>query len=72
MQEAVVAINAASEGGKLSELLRALQNDHAHLSDINPQNIRWYSEVLNRTRKQNAEVSGCGQWVWSVGVASVI
>lgn len=56
VHQALSAINVASDGGKLSELLRALQNEDAKLQDINPQNVRWYSEVLTKTRKQNLEV----------------
>ena len=56
VQEAVQAINTASDTGKLSELLRALQNEEAKLVEVNPQNVRWYSEVLDKTRKQNVEV----------------
>ncbi len=62
VQDAVKNINMASDTGKLSDLLRALQSDDANLEELNPQNLRWYLEVLNKTRKQNMEVynSGCG------------
>ena len=70
VQEAIQCINVASDSGKLSDLLRALQSEDANIGELNPQNIRWYSEVLNKTRKQNIEV--CDWWVWSMGVALII
>lgn len=57
VQEAVSGINEAVESGSLSSLLRTLLAEDAGLSNVNPQNVQWYMDILSKATKDKAEVS---------------
>ena len=56
VQEAVLSINQAVDSGKLSNLLNSLQSEDVNLSEVIPKNLKWYSDILSKTKKHNTEV----------------
>lgn len=54
-QEAVQSINQAVDSGKLSNLLNSLQSEDVNLSEVIPKNLKWYSDILSKTKKHNTE-----------------
>ena len=55
MREAVEDVNSAIGSGSLTSLLRALQSEYARFSNIKPENIQWYKDVLSKAIKDKAE-----------------
>jgi hypothetical protein len=55
--ECVSTINEAVTKGSMTSLLHALQSSDANLQDVTPQNLRWYLDILSRTKAGNGEVS---------------
>ena len=54
---AIAEVNTAiSSGGDLPGLLQALQAGNAHLSDVVPENLQWYMDMLSKAVKDKAEV----------------
>ena len=53
---AVSDVNAAIGSGGLTGLLRALQAGDAHLSDVVPENLQWYMDMLSKAVEDKAEV----------------
>ena len=49
-------VNSAVAKGSMTALLNSLQQEGAELKDVIPQNLRWYNDILSRTRAGNGEV----------------
>lgn len=56
VSECVSLINSAVTKGSMTALLNSLQQERAELKDVIPQNLRWYNDILSRTRAGNGEV----------------
>lgn len=56
VEAAIQAINTAIDGGSMTSLLRALQSEDSHLNEVDPQNVRWYQDILDKTKKDHGEV----------------
>ena len=54
--ECVLLINAAVTKGSMTALLNSLQDEGAGIRDVTPQNLRWYHDILSKTRAGNGEV----------------
>ena len=42
-------------------MLRALQDEDGRFSDINPQNMQWYSDILAKALRDKAETEVRGE-----------
>ena len=49
------AVNDALHTGGKTALLRSLQSEEARFSNVNPQNLQWYYDILTKATKDKAE-----------------
>ncbi len=55
VREATSAVNRAIESTSKTELLRSLQSEEARFSDVRPENMQWYMEILSKAINDKAE-----------------
>ncbi|XP_064390864.1 ras GTPase-activating-like protein IQGAP1 isoform X3 [Halichondria panicea] len=55
LREATSAVNRAIESTSKTELLRSLQSEEARFSDVRPENMQWYMEILSKAINDKAE-----------------
>ncbi len=55
MRGAVKVVNDALHSGGKTALLRSLQSEEARFSNINPQNLQWYHDILTKATKDKAD-----------------
>lgn len=49
------AVNVAIHSGAKTALLRSLQSEDTRFTDVEPQNIQWYANVLSKAISDKAE-----------------
>ena len=55
VRSAVQSVNSAIQSGNRTSLLRSLQSEDAHFTDILPQNLQWYLDILSKAARDKAE-----------------
>ena len=55
VRNAVHNVNSSIQSGGKTSMLRALQDEDGRFSDINPQNMQWYLDILAKALRDKAE-----------------